>query len=864
VNDASNTLAHGIDELSALQRRVAELERRLSEALTAKEALPEKESYFRRIVENIGDVIFEVDHQGMVIYLSTVGKDIWGYDQKDIIGTNFIDLVHRDDRDLLIQRFLELGAGVEYPLIYRLKNKAGEYRWVRTRTKPNIENGVFISAIGTLIDVTDQKQTEEALRKSEIKYRQIFESFEDIYYQTNIEGYIEIVSPSVFNIAGYRPDELIGKSVLEIYAFPADREKMISALLAHSHVRDIEMMLKDKQGALKPASVSAHFIHDEQGVPEGIFGTVRDISERKRAEEALTEREAKFRTLFESANDAILLMDQDIFIDCNPKTLKMFGCTREEIIGQPPYRFSPEFQPDGRNSSEEALEKIKAAFDGQAQFFEWRHSRRDGTLFDAEVSLNAFSTACKSYVQAIVRDVTTRKQVEEAIQESEKKFKRLADNMHDMILEVDLEGTRTYVSPSHKTGLGIEVSEMLQQPIYDRIHPEDLQPTLEAFAHGVKTKSPQLVAYRFLNGKGKYRWLESYGTPIHDSEQVLIGGVIVSRDITEKKLAEEKLNSQMSFIETLIDTIPSPVFYKDSSERYLGCNRAFEKLFGVSRESIIGKTTYDIAPAEYAAKYSAKDRELFENHGSQTYEGKVADPNGSIRDVIISKATYTNARKKITGLVGVLMDITDNKQVEAKLSNTLNSLRKAFRTVIQVMVAAVESRDPYTAGHQNRSADLAGAIATEMGLSKDKIDGIRMAGSIHDIGKLSIPAEILAKPTRLSEIELHLVRQHAQRGYEMLKEVESPWPLAEIVYQHHERMDGSGYPRNLKGEEILIEARILAVADVVESMASHRPYRPGLGLDEALKEIEANRETLYDADTVDACLKLFKEKGYQL
>jgi len=320
----------------------------------------------------------------------------------------------------------------------------------------------------------------------------------------------------------------------------------------------------------------------------------------------------------------------------------------------------------------------------------------------------------------------------------------------------------------------------------------------------------------------------------------------------------------MNFIETLIDTIPSPVFYKDRAGRYLGCNRAFEKLFGISRESIIGKTPYDIAPAEYAAEYSAKDRELFENHGSQTYEGKVADTNGSIRDVIISKATYTNARQKITGLVGVLMDITDRKQVEEQLSNTLNSLRKAFRTVIQVMVAAVESRDPYTAGHQTRSASLARAIATEMGLPQDKIDGVHMAGSIHDIGKLSIPAEILAKPTKLSDIELPLVRQHAQTGYEMLKDVESPWPLAEIIYQHHERMDGSGYPRSLKEEEILLEARILAVADVLESMASHRPYRPGLGLDAALKEIETNRGTLYDADTVDACLRLFKEKGYQL
>jgi putative nucleotidyltransferase with HDIG domain len=209
-------------------------------------------------------------------------------------------------------------------------------------------------------------------------------------------------------------------------------------------------------------------------------------------------------------------------------------------------------------------------------------------------------------------------------------------------------------------------------------------------------------------------------------------------------------------------------------------------------------------------------------------------------------------------------DVTERKQTDEELKQTLESLRKSVGATIQVMVSAIEMRDPYTAGHQIRTADLARAIATEMGLPKDKIDGIRMVGSIHDIGKLSIPAEILSKPTKLTDTEFNLIKDHSQSGYEMLKNVESPWPLAEIVYQHHERMDGSGYPRNLKGDEIIIEARIMAVADVVEAMASHRPYRPGLGIDEALAEIEKNRGILYDNTVVDACLKLFRERGYQL
>jgi HD-GYP domain-containing protein (c-di-GMP phosphodiesterase class II)/phage shock protein PspC (stress-responsive transcriptional regulator) len=209
-------------------------------------------------------------------------------------------------------------------------------------------------------------------------------------------------------------------------------------------------------------------------------------------------------------------------------------------------------------------------------------------------------------------------------------------------------------------------------------------------------------------------------------------------------------------------------------------------------------------------------------------------------------------------------EIAGHKQAQETLKMTLESLKKSVSATIHVMVSAVEARDPYTAGHQIRSSDLAGAIAAEMGLSQDKIDCIRMAGAIHDIGKLSIPAEILTKPSKLTDLEFSLIKEHSSSGYEMLKHVESPWPLAQIVYQHHERIDGSGYPRKLKGEEILIEARILAVSDVVESMASHRPYRPSLGIEAALSEIEINKGILYDAVVADACLKLFRENKYRL
>ncbi len=210
-----------------------------------------------------------------------------------------------------------------------------------------------------------------------------------------------------------------------------------------------------------------------------------------------------------------------------------------------------------------------------------------------------------------------------------------------------------------------------------------------------------------------------------------------------------------------------------------------------------------------------------------------------------------------------LRDITHHKLMETQILQSRENLLKAMKGIIQAMAFAVETRDPYTAGHQQRVADLAHAIAEEMGLSLDQIDGILMVGIIHDLGKMSVPAEILSKPVKLNEMEFGLIKKHPRVGYEILKEIEFPWPIAQIVLQHHERMDGSGYPSGLSGEDILLEARILAVADVVEAMASHRPYREALGLDKALEEISKNQGILYDPNVVVACLRLFKEKGFK-
>jgi len=239
--------------------------------------------------------------------------------------------------------------------------------------------------------------------------------------------------------------------------------------------------------------------------------------------------------------------------------------------------------------------------------------------------------------------------------------------------------------------------------------------------------------------------------------------------------------------------------------------------------------------------------DALEDDDIKTVETEIGDKAISLTFAPIVEKDFVN----VYGL-----DITEREQAEERLKKTMNA-------TIDTMSKIIEARDPYTSGHQHRVCQLAIRIAQEIKLPEDKIEGIRIASLIHDIGKIGLPAEILSKPTTLTDKEFSLIKGHSQIGYDILKSIDFPWPIAQIVLQHHERVNGKGYPNNVKGDEIILEAKIIGVADVVEAMSSHRPYRPALGIDKALEEISQNKDILYDPKVVDACLKLFKENGFK-
>jgi PAS domain S-box-containing protein len=314
-----------------------------------------------------------------------------------------------------------------------------------------------------------------------------------------------------------------------------------------------------------------------------------------------------------------------------------------------------------------------------------------------------------------------------------------------------------------------------------------------------------------------------------------------------------------------LNVVPQPVWIYDiDSLCFLAVNRAATALYGYSEAEFLAMTILDIRPAadvpdfqRFLSSAVMRTDSLVET-GVRTH---VKKDGSSMAVNVCSQFIHFEGH---LARVAVAHDVTERLRTESQIKDYLERLQKALSSTIDAICHMMALRDPYTAGHEARVADLACAIGKEMGLTEDGQEALRVAGIVHDIGKISIPAEILAKPTELSAAEYDIVKKHPESGFAVLSRIDFPWPVAEVSRQHHERIDGSGYPRGIKGEDILLEARITAVADVVEAMSSHRPYRASQGLEVALQEIEHGAGTRYDPAASGACLKLFREQGYQI
>ncbi len=640
----------------------------------------------------------------------------------------------------------------------------------------------------------------------------------------------------------------------------------------------------------------AYPIKDENGKVIGIAEVGYDITVIRKAEEVLVESEARYQALFERGLHCIYVHDlQGNFLDANGAALKLTGYTREELST---IRISDLISEDQLALARQITAEIvqKGAVSTPT---EYRLKHKDGTYVWIETEATLLTREGKPYaIQGIARDITERKQ-QEKLQYS---IYRIADAAHQAEklddLFVSIHNIISYLMPAKNFYIALydRTLDQISFPYFvDQL--ED-KPGVRRSGRGlteyvIRTGKPLLASKEMMDelvqegeieiiGRNSVDWLgvplvtktgtigvlalQSYEDKVRFTSKNVFILRFVSEQIAmsiERKMAEDALAESERKYKSITENVHVGIYRNtaDPEGRFIEINPAIVRILGYQNRNELMKTRvidHYCNPEDRShmrekliRQGAIKDEELFlRRKDGGTFIASVSaigvkDDNGSI--------VYYD---------GVLEDITERRNAEQKLRESYEKLRRVLNGTVHALASTTEKRDPYTAGHQQRVAQLACAIAQEMSMSVSDIEGIRVAGIVHDIGKIYVAAEILNKPITLKDIEMELIKTHCQAGYEILRTVDFPWPVAETVLQHHEKMDGSGYPRGLKSNAIMMSARILAVADVVEAMVSHRPYRSALSMEEAIDEITENRNRLYDTAVVDACIRVFN-KGFQ-
>ncbi|MEK7875967.1 MAG: PAS domain S-box protein, partial [Pseudomonadota bacterium] len=540
------------------------------------------------------------------------------------------------------------------------------------------------------------------------------------------------------------------------------------------------------------------------------------------------------------------------------ETYRIFGVSE----GTPPNHeaFLQHVHPDDRDAVDRAWQgALKGErYDIEYRFLAGAEVRWVHEQADLEFAPDGTQRRCVGTVQ----DITERRRAEESLRESEQELRAIFEGAVDGIAVADAE-TRKFLTANAAMCrmLGYTREEIDRLGVPD-IHPkQDLPRVMEQFERVLRGEIRTAADIPTLRKDGSVFYADIKAAPIRFGGKDCLLGIF--HDITERMQAERELVEAEARFRGLVEqSIAGIYIIQDGSFAYV--NPRFIEIFGYgSAEELIGRDPLSTVAEKDRGTVAENIRRRIDGEvASMSYEFTGLRKNGSMIQLGVHGVRAVHRGRP--AVIGLIQDISEKKRAEEEIQRYVAQLETAFMSTVEVATTISEMRDPYTAGHERRVAEIAVAIGAELGFDARRQEGLRVAGYLHDIGKITVPSEILSKPGKLTPIELQLIQQHSQASYDVLKDVEFPWPVAQVALQHHERMDGSGYPQGLKGDAILPEARIMAVADVVEAMSSHRPYRPGLGIDKALAEIARGRGTAYDAEAADACLRLFREKHYQL
>lgn len=765
-----------------------------------------------------------------------------------------------------------------------------------------------------------QLRSAAMVEESEERYRAVMQTANDAIITADSTGNLMKWNASAEHMFGYSEAEVSGRALTMLMP-ERYREQHSMGLtrvaaggLAHIIGKTVELAGQRKDGSEFPMELSLA----QWRTAKGWFcaAIIRDITERAQEAKKLVASELRYRRLFESDKDGILILNAEtgMIEDVNPFLSKILGFSKDKFLGKKIWELGL-----FKNilASQEHYAELQQK--GYLRYEDMPLEAADGQVFPVEFICNSYWVGQLKVFQCNIRDISERKAAEAKIHRLTQLYAALSQCNQAIVRcaneaalfpqicrdAVEFGGfkmawiglineTNKLVTPVASYGDGTEYLVGLQVSLNNdssigcsitRTAICENQPSwCQDFQHDPLTEQWHDRGTRF-------GWGSAASLPLHRNG-VLIGaftlysGAVNAFDEEARKLLGEMAmdisfalhnfareaermqaalivaQSEQRFRSLVEQSISGIYIIQDGKLAYV--NPRFTDIFGFgSCDELIG-----VDPLTLVAE---QDRGIVAENLCQRLEGELQSINyeftalrkdGSQIVVGVHGARATHGGRP--AVIGMIQNVSEKKRAEEQALRYVEQLNNAFMHTVEVATNLIELRDPYTAGHENRVGQLAVAIGADLGFDAQHQEGLRIGGYLHDIGKITVPAEILAKSGKLSSAEYTLIKSHPQAGYDVLKNVDFPWPVADIVYQHHEHMDGSGYPRGLKGDEIRLEARIMTVADVVEAMSSHRPYRQGVGIEGALAEIEHGRGTLYDPQVVDSCLRLFREKSYRL
>lgn len=882
----------------------------------AEDNLRGSKDLLRSIVENAPIRVFWKDTDLCYLGCNTLFAKDAGHSRPDeVTGKTDFDMAWKDQAELYRADDKAVMDSGNAKLDYEEPQTKddGTTVWVRTSKVPLRDQGNrIIGMLGIYQDVTERKVAADKLRENEAFIKAVLDNLPVGIAVNSIDpavtfSYMNDSFPKLYRTTREKLNE--PDTFWEaVYEDPEFRQQIRQRVLDDCTSGDVERMHWEDIPVARKGEETFYISAMDIPLPGKslMISMVWDVTKRKYAEQVLVEEKTFSDTLIKNLPDLFYMLDQQgNFLRWSDHTAELLNLTAEEMAKTNALAFVHE------EDREYITKKIQEVFETGSTKAEGRIVAHRGIRHYA-FSASRIETRFGLHLLGVGIDITERKLAEDRLRESEARLQTIFEGALDGILLAD-PATRDFSSGNSAICrmLGFTLEEFIQLNVSDIHPPEDMSYIIEQFEKQAigKTRVAPDIPVKRKDGSVFYADISSSPVSFNGKNYILE----IFHDITERKQHEDeiqKVNRALSLLSEcntlLVHATNEPEILADICKLAVETGGYLMAWVGFA-EHDENRTVRPVAESGYEegyldnAKISWADTELglgptgtairtvqtVINQDVQTnpslapwreaalkrgYQASIALPLVSDTQVLGALTIYAVEPDAFTKEEVYLLEelandlaygiVTLRTRKEHEQHTLI--LRQSLEQSIQTIADTVEARDPYTAGHQRRVAGLAKAIAQEMDLPEDQVNGINLAAIIHDLGKIHIPAEILAKPGKLSPIEFELIKTHPQEGYNILKNVRFPWPIAEIILQHHERLDGSGYPQGLKGEQIILEARILAVADVVEAITSHRPYRPGFGIEAALEEIERSRGVRYDTEVADACLRLFRERGYKL